>query len=143
MGQSLSQIYVHLVFGTKERQPSINLKWETKLHSYISGILKKLESPAISINSVSDHVHVLFRLSKNYAIAKVVEELKKCTSKWVKDNMESCSKFSWQGGYGAFSVSSSNVNVVKQYIANQKMHHRKVSYQKEVEELIRLSCTYY
>ena len=77
MGQSLSQLYVHLTYGTKERAPFISEQIEPQLHSYMAGILKNMESPAIKINSVPDHVHILFRLSKNYALAKVVEEVKK------------------------------------------------------------------
>ncbi len=84
MGQSLSQMYIHLVFSTKYRQPYINDVIEESLHAYMAGILKNLESPAIKINSVPDHVHILFRLSKNYALAKVVEEVKKQSSKWMK-----------------------------------------------------------
>ena len=73
MGQSLSQMYIHLVFGTKVRKPFINPACEDRLHAYMDGILKNMESPAIIINSVPDHIHILFRLSKNYALAKVVE----------------------------------------------------------------------
>jgi len=77
MGQSLSQLYVHLTFGTKYRKALIKPIWEKQLHAYLAGILKNYESPAIIINSVPDHIHILFRLSKNYALAKVVEEVKK------------------------------------------------------------------
>jgi putative transposase len=84
MGQSLSQLYVHLVYGTKNRLPLINQGLESQLHGYIAGILKAYESPALEINSVPDHIHILFRLSKNYALAKIVEEAKKQSSKWFK-----------------------------------------------------------
>ena len=90
MGQSLSQIYIHLVTGTKFRQPLINPVIEDGLHAYMAGILKNMESPAIKINSVPDHIHILFRLSKNFALAKVVENVKKESSKWMKD--EGCVK---------------------------------------------------
>ena len=103
----------------------------------MAGTLKKYESPALIINSVPDHTHILFRLSKNYALAKVVEEVKKQSSKWFKEIEHGNSKFSWQTGYGAFSVSSSKLDVVRKYILNQKEHHRKVSYQEEVEEFVR------
>jgi putative transposase len=136
MSQSLSQLYVHLVFGTKNRFPFIMPEWDEQLHAYIAGIMKNLESPAININSVPDHVHILFRLSKNYALAKVVEEVKKQSSKFAK-NISSNRKFSWQNGYGAFSVSSSKFETVKRYVINQKEHHKKISYQKEVEEFVK------
>ncbi|MEA3496819.1 MAG: IS200/IS605 family transposase [Bacteroidota bacterium] len=137
MGQSLSQIYVHLTFGTKNRYPFIKTKWEKELHAYMAGIFKNYESPALIINSVSTHIHILFRLSKNYALAKVVENVKKESSKWVKQNDIKSSKFAWQNGYGAFSVSSSNVEVVKNYIHKQKEHHRKMTYKEEVEKFLK------
>lgn len=115
MGQSLSQLYVHLTFGTSNRHPFIQTDWKSQLHGYLSGILKNYESPAIEINSVSDHIHILFRLSKNFALAKVVEMAKKESSKWIKVNTLE-SKFAWQAGYGAFSVSSSKLEAVTKYI---------------------------
>ena len=135
MGQSLSQLYIHLTFGTKDRYPFIKHDWNSQLHSYIAGIMKNNESPALIINSVPDHIHILFRLSKNYALAKVVENIKKESSKWIKANTP-VSNFAWQAGYGAFSVSSSKVEIVKKYIINQKEHHKKITFKEEVEEFI-------
>jgi len=135
MGQSLSQLYVHLTFGTKERYPFISDQIESQLHSYMGGILKNKESPALKINSVPDHIHVLFRLSKNYALAKVVEEVKKQSSKWLKE--KGVRGFTWQIGYGAFSVSSSKLEVVKNYILNQKQHHKTKTYIEEIEEFMK------
>jgi len=137
MGQSLSRVYIHLTYGTKNRFPFIKESYGKQLHPYVSGILKKLESPALVINSVPDHIHILFRLSKNYALSKVVEEVKKSSSKYLKTLNNNLSGFSWQGGYGAFSVSSSSVEVVRKYIENQEEHHRKKSYREEVEEFLR------
>ncbi len=139
MGQSLSQLYVHLIFGTKRRLPLIHKKCEDQLHSYIAGALKKYDSPALIINSVPDHIHILFRLSKNYALSKVVEEIKKESSKWMKQVAGGHARFAWQIGYGAFSVSSYKIEMVKNYIKNQKKHHNIISYKEEVEEFIKLS----
>jgi putative transposase len=136
MGQSLSQLYVHLTFGTKYREPLINQADEERLHSYMAGILKNLESPALIINSVPDHVHILFRLSKNYALARVVEEVKKQSSKWIKGIGSGYFTFSWQTGYGAFSVSSRAVEIVRKYISNQKRHHKWKTFREEVEKLV-------
>jgi REP element-mobilizing transposase RayT len=135
MGQSLSQLYVHLTFGTKERYPFISEQIEPQLHSYMGGILKNKESPALKINSVPDHVHILFRLSKNYALAKVVEDVKKQSSKWLKE--KGVKGFTWQIGYGAFSVSGSGIDNVKKYILNQKQHHKAKTYKEEIEECIK------
>ncbi len=135
MGQSLSQMYIHLTFGTKGRKALINKNIEAELHSYMASIFKNNESPALKINSVPDHIHILFRLSKNYALAKVVEDVKKNSSKWIKT--KGIIEFSWQIGYGAFSVSSSKVDIVKKYIMNQKEHHKIKTYKEEVEKFIR------
>ena len=135
MGQSLAQIYVHAIFGTKNREPFITSRIETDLHSYISGILKNLESPVIEINTMPDHIHILFRLSKNMALSKVFEEVKKTSSLWVKP--KGIPNFSWQIGYGAFSVSSSKLDVVRKYIRNQKEHHKTISFQEEIESFIK------
>lgn len=137
MGQSLSQLYVHLIFGTKVRHPYIKQELENHLHAYISGTLKNLQSHAIIINSVPDHIHILFRLSKNYSLAKVVEEVKKESSKWAKKQEHGHPDFTWQTGYAAFSVSSSKLEAVKRYIINQKEHHKKITFKEEVEEFIR------
>jgi len=108
-----------------------------QLHFYIAGTLKTYESPAILINSVPDHIHILFRLSKNYSLARVVEEIKKQSSKWMKEIKEGHNKFAWQTGYGAFSVSGSKVSAVIKYIENQKEHHLHKSYIEEVEDFIK------
>lgn len=128
MGQSLSQLYVHLIFGTKNRYPFISSAIETELHKYIASILNSYESPAIKINSVPDHIHILFRLSKKYTLIKIVEEVKKHSSKWMKT--KGIDGFTWQIGYGAFSVSSSKVDIVSKYIVNQKEHHKTQSFEK-------------
>lgn len=134
MGQSLSQMYIHLVFGTKGRKAYITPAIEKRVHAYMAGTLQQYESPALIINSVPDHVHILFRLSKNYALAKVVEEVKKESSKWIKTIEGGTKLFKWQIGYGAFSVSSSKVEVVKRYIKNQKEHHGYHTFQEEIEQ---------
>mgnify|MGYP003638504536 CR=1 FL=1 len=135
MGQSLSQLYVHLVFGTKGRKALINNEIAPALHSYMAGIFKNLDSPSIRINSVPDHTHILFRLSKNHALAKIVENVKKDSSKWMKAH--EITGFTWQIGYGAFSVSASKVEVVCTYIDNQKDHHSKKTFKEEIEEFVK------
>lgn len=113
MGQSLSKLYVHLVFGTKNRLPLIKEKFEGRLFSYLAGTFKKHESTVLNINGVSDHVHILFLLSKNIALLKLIEEVKKQSSKWIKEIDQNSQKFAWQIGYAAFSVSGSKIDVVK------------------------------
>lgn len=138
MGQSLSQMYIHLVFGTKGRVGWIKPAVEKRLHAYIGGTLQDYDSPALIINSVPDHIHILFRLSKNYALARIVEEVKKTSSKWIKAIEGGTPLFKWQIGYGAFSVSSSAVDIVTHYISNQKEHHKVTDFKEEIEQYVQV-----
>jgi len=124
---------VHLVFGTKNRNSWLNLEFESQLHGLMTNILVNLDCPVLIINSVPDHVHILFRMSKNHTLATVVAELKRKSSKWVKTIVGGAADFHWQKGYGAFSVSSTKLDVVRRYIENQKEHHKNTSFQNEME----------
>jgi putative transposase len=136
MSQSLSKLYIHLTFSTKGRAPIIHDEIRDDLHSYLAGTFKRVDSPALIINSVPDHIHALFRMSKNVSLAKILEELKKSSSKWMKENTGNPS-FYWQIGYGAFSVSSSKIETTMRYIARQKEHHKQLSYRKEIEKFMK------
>ena len=137
MSQSLARNLLHLVYSTKNRAPLLTPEIRPEMNSYLAGILRAWESPAILVNSVEDHVHLLFALSKNHALKKVVEEVKKGSSKWIKTKGASFIDFYWQSGYGAFSVSPSNAEAVRAYIANQEEHHRKRTFQDELRSLLR------
>jgi REP element-mobilizing transposase RayT len=132
MSQSLVKNLLHLVYSTRHREPWIPKQHREALWAYQAGIFKQMESPALIIGGVEDHVHALFALSKNCALAKVVEEVKKGSSKWMKSGGPRFRQFSWQAGYAAFSVSQSNVEAVVKYIGDQKRHHRKVTFQDEL-----------
>jgi REP element-mobilizing transposase RayT len=132
MPQSLSQMLILVVFSTKHRKPFISEKIEPELHSYIAKILfNECYSPALIIGGDKDHIHILLALSRIWTIAKIVEIVKKRSSKWIKTKGEEFRDFQWQNGYGAFSVSRSNAEIVKKYIANQKEHHRRQTFQDE------------
>lgn len=134
MPQSLSRNVVHLIFSTKLRQPFITPPVRDKLFAYRAGTLNKLRCPALRVGGVADHVHVLFVLSKTMSLSKVVEEMKKESSKWAKSAIHP--KFYWQTGYGAFSVSASNERKVADYIANQERHHRRMTFQQEFRKFL-------
>jgi putative transposase len=136
MAQSLSKILTHLIFSTKNRERIIQDDVRDELHRYIASVLKEMDSPAILINSVEDHIHILFSLSKNYAIKEIVEEVKKSSSKWIKQKSRDYAGFYWQNGYGAFSVSQSGVPDVAKYIAGQKEHHKRKTFQEEYREFL-------
>ena len=132
MPQSLAKNAIHLVFSTKERKPFIKEPVRSDLHAYMATVFKNMECPAIIINSVDDHIHVLFLLHRTKALSNVVADIKKTSSKWIKTQSPSLESFSWQAGFGAFSVSESNIPAVKKYIEKQEEHHRKISFQDEL-----------
>ena len=136
MPQSLSKNLIHLVFSTKHRTPMLTDDIRPNLHAYLAIVLKNLNCSVIALNSVADHVHILFLLHRTVALSNAVEDLKKSSSKWLKTQSPALSSFSWQAGYGAFSVSESNVPAVKKYIDNQAEHHRKVSFQDELRNFL-------
>ena len=136
MAQSLAQVLIHIIFATHDRQPWIKDEVRDELHAYIGGILKKFDSPALTIGSVEDHVHILCALSKNYPIKKILEVVKSNSSRWIKTKGAAYQRFRWQNGYGVFSVSASKASAVRDYIANQAEHHRKISFEEEFTRLL-------
>ncbi|MCW8129291.1 MAG: transposase [Planctomycetota bacterium] len=134
MGQSLANVMVHLVFSTKNRAATIHADMEAPLHRYMSGIARNLESPALSVGGMADHVHLLCVLSKNLAIAELVLKLKRESSVWAKK--QGVADFYWQGGYGAFSIGASGRAQAVAYIRNQKKHHQKLSFQEEFRAIL-------
>ena len=133
MPQSLAKNVIHLIFSTKDRKPFLSDDVRQDLHAYMATILKNLECPAVIINSVEDHVHVLFLLHRTVTLSNVVGDLKKSSSKWLKTQSSQLELFTWQAGFGAFSVSESNIPAVKKYIQVQQEHHRKVSFKEELQ----------
>jgi REP element-mobilizing transposase RayT len=131
MSQSLANAVIHLVFSTKGRKPLLRDEERGELHAYITGILKNHDSPLIEINSVGDHIHILFAQSKNHALAKIVEQVKSSSSAWIKTKGDWYRGFAWQTGYGAFGVSGTHVEIVRTYIRNQAEHHRQDDFQTE------------
>lgn len=132
MSQSLAKMHVHLVFSTKGRAPLIDDAVREPLHRYMAVVLRNLDCPALIINSVEDHAHVLFELARTVALSQMVEDVKKSSSRWIKTQGDRYASFAWQGGYSAFAVSASNVDRVRAYVANQREHHRVRSFQDEL-----------
>jgi len=138
MPQSLSVVYIHLVYSTKNRQPFLrDPETRADLHSFLGGTSKKLDCAPIIVGGVEDHVHLLCRFGRSITQAEWIKELKRISNLWLKDQDDKYRDFEWQKGYADFSVSQSNLEQVKQYIANQEAHHRKMSFQDEVRELLR------
>jgi REP element-mobilizing transposase RayT len=135
MPQSLARVVVHLIFSTKNREPLLAPAVRDRAFEYVGGALNGIGCPVIKVGGVADHVHLLFVLGRTMSVSAVVEEVKKQSSKWAKEHVSP--GFYWQNGYGAFSVSPSNVETVKLYIENQARHHRALTFQDEFRELLR------
>ena len=134
MARSYSENHVHLVFSTKGRSNAIPEEMQPKLWGYIAGICKNYEMIALAIGGTENHVHILFQLTPKLALAKAVQLLKANSSKWMG---EQGIEFAWQEGYGAISVSSSNLDAVTRYIRDQEAHHRKFSFEDEFLALLK------
>ncbi len=134
MPQSLAKILVHVVFSTKNREPTIRQDIRPALHAYVTGILKNLRCPSLQTGGTADHVHTLLPLARTRTVADVVEEVKKSSSKWMKQ--QGVDSFFWQAGYGAFSIGESQVLALIRYIGQQEEHHRQLSFQEEFRRLL-------
>lgn len=136
MPQSLANVLLHLVFSTKHRQPFLRdpIHRDT-LTGYLVGTFRNLDCPSLKIGVVTDHVHILCSFGRTITIAKLIEEVKVHSSSRMKQ--AGLPDFYWQNGYGAFSVSQSNVTPVREYIANQEEHHRERTFQDEFRSLLR------
>ena len=138
MPQSLSAVYIHLVFSTKHRRPLLrDVAQRGALHAYLGSISKKLDCPSLLVGGVEDHVHLLCRFGRNITQAEWVKELKRVSNLWLQEQGSAYADFQWQGGYADFSVSQSDLEEVTQYIAGQAEHHHKLSFQDELRALFR------
>lgn len=127
---------VHCVFSTKERADLIRDDIRENLFAYVFGIAKNLKIETLAMGGTANHVHVLIALPAKHSLSFAIRDLKANSSRWMAGN---CPQFSWQEGFGAFSVSSSQVAAVKQYIRNQVEHHRKRSFEEEFLLLLKKS----
>ena len=143
MAQSCVSCSVHYVFSTKDREPWITPEIRSTLHQYIAGIVKQHTTGPLKIGGTENHVHALVSLPSTLTIAKAAQLMKGGSSKWVHDTFPELRHFCWQNGYGAFSVSASQVNSVIQYIADQQRHHRTTSFEEEFLLLLKRHKTEY
>jgi len=138
MAQSLARLWTHLIFSTKNRFPFLSDKTiRTDLHAYLAKMLRQQDCETRIVNGVEDHVHALFALSRTHFIASVVKEIKRTSSGLAKELSPALAEFHWQGGYGAFSVSQSNLDEVIRYIENQEKHHKRVTFQDEYRAFLK------
>jgi REP element-mobilizing transposase RayT len=123
-------LHYHVTFSTKQRVPMINESWRDRLHAYMGGVVRASGGAAEIISGVTDHVHLLIGLPATVRLADIIRDLKSTSSRWVHETI-GIREFEWQEGYGAFTVSGSQVADVREYIANQAEHHRSRTFQEE------------
>jgi REP element-mobilizing transposase RayT len=133
MAHSYTNLLYHIVYATKERRPLIDDEFQPRLYDYVGGAIRGLKGTSLEIGGVEDHVHILAKLPPTIAVADFLEKLKANTSKWAKSVRRG---FGWQEGYGAFSVSESQVGRVRNYMQNQREHHARVSFRDELIALL-------
>lgn len=138
MSSTHLSLHYHLVFGTKNHEPVIASAWRQRLHAYLGGVVRTLGGLPEAVGGVSDHVHLLIGLKATHTLADVLRETKSVSSNWVHDDV-GATTFSWQEGYGAFTVSASQLHEVRNYIERQAEHHQTRTFREEYLELLRRS----
>ena len=134
MGSTFLSLHYHIVFSTKDRRPFLRDSWRTKMHEYLGGTIRGLGGIPEAIDGVADHVHLLVGLRATHCLADFMQEMKKATSVWAKDNHEP--SFGWQDGYAAFTVSYTHLDSVKEYIRTQEKHHWQTDFVEELKRLL-------
>jgi len=137
MSQTLTSLLVHAIFSTKDRLDMIAPEIEPRLYGYLGSIARKQQSRLLDAGGTANHIHLLISRSKNIALSDLMGELKRGSSKWMKEQGSQFSKFQWQDGYGGFSIGASQIANVESYLAKQKHHHRKTTFQEEFIEFLK------
>jgi putative transposase len=136
MPQSLSKVIIHIIFSTKDRKPWLDRDVRPRMHAYVATICRDLNADPFLVGRVADHLHVVTTLPRTLAQADFVEAMKKTSSKWIKALDPKYRGFYWQRGYGAFSVSPSQLQAVLEYVESQEEHHRTRSFQEEYRDFL-------
>ena len=134
MSHTCGNILLHFIFSTHERRPLIKSEFRDDLFAYLGGIIREMNGSALIVNGTADHVHLLVRMRPAHAPAEIARVIKANSSRWIRERRR---EFAWQTGYGVFSVSESNVDAVRKYIADQEAHHKKRSFQDEFRAFLK------
>lgn len=137
MPNSYTCLHYHIIFGTKNRTSLIESSFRDRLHEYFGGIVRDNEGRLLAAGGTADHVHLLVGLHPRVSLSDLLRQIKSSSSNWIHETFAESRGFGWQDGYGAFSVSFSNMDQVKRYIAGQEEHHRRVSFQEEFAEFLK------
>ncbi len=133
---SFTQLNYHVVFGTKYRHKTIRADISQRLYEFTGGIARNLGGALTAMGGIEDHVHLLVNLPASKTVSDCIRDLKANSSRWISELPDSKAKFEWQKGYGAFTVSYSQLKVIEKYISNQQNHHREKSFEEEYIELL-------
>jgi putative transposase len=136
MAGTYTRLYYHIIFSTKNRQPFIRAEIEERLHKYIGGMVNGIGGKPLEVNGTSDHIHILAILPPKVAVSDALRDIKANSSKWVHETYPDLHKFSWQDGFSAFTVSKSQIAAIRQYVRQQKSHHRQSDYKQELIGLL-------
>ena len=136
MANTYTSLHYHVIFSTKNRLPWIKPNLESRIRSYIGGIARKRKMTALQIGGCDDHLHALVQAPPIYSPSEIAQYLKGESSKWIHEEFPAMRDFIWQDGYGAFTVSKSDLPDVIRYIQNQREHHRKKTFQEEYLEFL-------
>ena len=136
MGSTFTQLYIHVVFSVKRRERLISKQWKEELYKYISGIITNKKQVLYIINGDMDHVHILLGISPDISISELVKEIKRSSSLFVNEKRLAVGRFSWQEGFGAFSIGKSEISRIVQYIKDQEVHHHRTSFTEEYEKFL-------
>jgi putative transposase len=136
VSHSFTHLLYHIVFATKHRRPDLAVELRPGLYAYLGGLIRAERGIALAINGMADHVHLLVRLRQDRTLADVMRAIKARSSRWLRTNTSIGPAFAWQSGYGAFSVSQSGAERVREYIRNQEAHHRRLSFKDEFRRLL-------
>jgi REP element-mobilizing transposase RayT len=134
---TFTQLYIHLIFAVKYRQAILNKNFRPRVFEYISGIITQMNHKSIIVNGFSDHVHILIGLNPSNSISDTVHDIKRSSSLFINKESLCIGRFSWQDGYGAFSYSRSQLEMIYSYIYNQESHHEKNSFREEYLEVLK------
>ena len=137
MPSAWTQNFYHAVFSTSQRAPLITPDLEARLYPFLGGIVRDLRCTLLAVNGAADHVHLLVRYRADLAHSEMLQQIKARSSKWVNETFPPLGHFAWQEGYGGFTVSRSNLEVVRRYIEGQPAHHKRVTFQEEYLSLLR------
>lgn len=129
--------YHHIVFSTKNREPHLTPEFEKELHPYLAAAINEQHCRALLVGGLRDHIHALVSMGKTFLTSDLVKEIKRTSSIWAKEKASHLREFAWQEGYGAFSVSYSNLDQVREYILHQDTHHRQMSWEDEYRALLK------